>query len=369
MSTHHHHEHGCCGHDHHHDDHVPAACGHDHDHSACGHSHEKEHTCCGHTHTAAAAAPDDDSDAAWTHRTFMFIEMFVLLIIGGVLCYFVASGRIAGRADGGAPYVTGRFRALALAGGLGIMVLGVFNFLQRRRNAGCGHAHDEHDCCGHDHDHDHSHAPAAAPHSHDPSMGSRALVLLLISGSLAAGAILTPDGYSSKFMQTKGAAFDAAARDSGAIKVDAATAAAKQEAAAVGGLTLELIEKYQKRNADGNFELGVMQLYYTGSDPEYAKVMDGQQVETTGQMVKDEVNPGPGHVRLFTLQVTCCAADARPYSIPVIFEGKTPDYVEMGWYTVTGTLEFTQERGITVAQIRAKSLKAALRPAGQRTIF
>ena len=183
--------------------------------------------------------------------------------------------------------------------------------------------------------------------------------------------MLTPDGFSAKFMLTKGAAYDSAAagKGGGTPKMDAATAAAKKEASASGGLTLAMVEKYQPRNKDGNFELGVMQLYYTGSDPEYAQIMDGQPVETTGQMVKDDVNPGAGHVRLFTLQVTCCAADARPYSIPVVFEGKTPEYSEMGWYKVAGTLTFTQERGIKVALIKAKDLTPALRPSGQRTIF
>ncbi len=296
----------------------------------------------------------------------MFIEMIVLLMIGGVLCFFVASGRIDGR--GGAPYVTGWFKGLALAGGLGIIVMGIFNFLRRRQNAGCGHAHDADDCCDHDHSHE---SEPSAPHSHDGSMGGRALALLLLSGSLAAGAVLTPDGYSAKYMLTKGAAYDSAAagKGAGAPKLDAATASARKEASASGGLTLAMVEKYQPRNKDGNFELGVMQLYYTGSDPEYAQIMDGQPIETTGQMVKDDVNPGEGHVRLFTLQVTCCAADARPYSIPVVFEGKTPDYSEMGWYKIAGTLTFTQERGIKVARIKAKDLAPSLRPSGQRTIF
>ena len=121
-----------------------------------------------------------------------------------------------------------------------------------------------------------------------------------------------------------------------------------------------------KRTKDGNFPLSVVNLHYMSGDPEYADVMDGQGVETTGQVVKDQVNPGPGHLRVVTMMVTCCAADARPYSIPVVFDGAVPDYVEMGWYEITGKLEFTRERGMKMALLKATGLKATIRPADQR---
>jgi uncharacterized membrane protein YcgQ (UPF0703/DUF1980 family) len=362
----HDHSHGCCGHDHSHEKAVP-----EHSHKGCcGHEHSPEHThagsCCGHDHSHDGE--EGDSDAAWTHRMFMFIEMFVLLMTGGVLCYFVASGRIEGR--GGAPYVTGWFKGLALAGGLGIMIMGLFNFLQRRRNAGCNHDHHEggETCCSHDHSHDAATGGHAA-HSHDGGMGSRALVLLLLSGSIAAGAMLTPDTYSGEYLMAKGAAYDAAGAGKISPRGAAVLAELKEQNTGGGTLTLANVEKYRKRNAAGNFDMGVIELYYLGQDEEYARVMEKQGVESTGQLVKDEVNPGDGHARLIVLETTCCAADSRPYSIPVRFEGALPEFVPMGWYKVSGSIALTEERGIRVALIKATDLTATVRPAAQRTIF
>src|SRR4029078_5852551 len=96
-----------------------------------------------------------------------------------------------------------------------------------------------------------------------------------------------------------------------------------------GGLTLERLEKNGLRKSkDGNYVLSVMDLHYMPSDIEYAKVMDGQKVEATGQLVKDTSNPGPGHRRLFVLQITGGAADAQPYSILVVFAGGDPEFVD-----------------------------------------
>ena len=85
--------------------------------------------------------------------------------------------------------------------------------------------------------------------------------------------------------------------------------------------------------------------------------------------IRDRINPGPGNLRVVTMQVTCCAADARPYSIPVVFDGKAPEHTEMGWYTVVGKLEFTRERGMKMAKLSAKSLTPALRPSDQKPTY
>jgi uncharacterized membrane protein YcgQ (UPF0703/DUF1980 family) len=115
--------------------------------------------------------------------------------------------------------------------------------------------------------------------------------------------------------------------------------------------------------------LSVMDLHYMPSDLEYAKVMDGQKVEATGQLVKDTSNPGPGHMRLFVLQITCCAADAQPYSIPVVFAGGDPEFVDAGWYVVAGQVEIAEEHSMRTSRLNATKLTPTLRPADQRTGF
>ncbi len=356
-------------HDHKHDGHE--CCGHDHQHHAVeakdqGPAHD--HESCGHDHAHAECCEDDVAeDAEWTRRFFVLLQAVVLLMIGGVMCYFVASGRIDGK-NPDSPYVTGWFKTLALCGGLGIMVMGVFNWLMRGKQVACGHDHGDHEGC------EHNHRPGEEKHDphhhHEGSVMGRALTLLVLSGSMAAAAMLTPDQFSSRYLQHKAEAFRGDSNSQQRMAAgNPALAAARAAPAQGGGLTLEKIEQYVKRTKDGNFPLSVVNLHYMGGDPEYADVMEGQMIETTGQVVKDQVNPGPGHLRAVTMMVTCCAADARPYSIPVVFEGQAPDFVEMGWYEITGKLEFTRERGMKIALIRAKDMKATIRPAEQRPGF
>jgi uncharacterized repeat protein (TIGR03943 family) len=357
MSHNHDHKHDghdCCGHDHH--DHSAEEKAHDHKHDHAG--------CCGHDHVHDESCGHDVAeDAEWTRRFFVMLQAVVLIMIGGVMCYFVTAGRIDA-------YVTGWFRTLALCGGLGIMVMGIFNWIMRGKQVACGHDHGAGEAC--EHDHGHGKDAPAHEHHHEGSVLGRALTLLVLSGSVAAAAMMTPDRFSSRYLLNKA---DAYRGDSGSEQrraennpaLAAARAATEPAAAqAGGGLTLAKIEQYVKRTKDGNFPLSVVNLHYMSGDPEYADVMEGQGIETTGQVVKDQVNPGPGHLRVVTMVVTCCAADARPYSIPVVFDGPVPDYVEMGWYEITGKLEFTRERGMKIAQIKAKDLKATARPADQR---
>jgi uncharacterized membrane protein YcgQ (UPF0703/DUF1980 family) len=322
-------------------------------HECCGHEHDPAHShahgCCGHSH----------GNDAWTRGFFACLQGFVLVMIGAVMCYFVASGRIDGR-NPQTPYVTGWFKGLALCGGLGLIVMGVFNLITRRREVDCGHDH------GHDHAQE-GEGEEPLFHSHEGSVAGRALTLLVLSGSVAAAAMFTPDQLSSRYIQYKASAYGAD-RNSAARLKQVNPELAK---ASAGGLTLEKVKEYLKPDNAGNFPISVVNLHYMGGDPEYAAVMENQPVVTTGQVVKDELNPGPGNLRVFTMQVTCCAADARPYSIPVVFDGPAPDYVEMGWYNVTGTIGFTQERGIKVARVIAKKdgLQATIRPAPQGPSF
>lgn len=395
------HSHSSCSH----------GCSHDHDHKHGpeDHDHKHEHAAPAPAAESPATATTTESsdDSAWNQQFLLLLEMLVLIMIAAVIAYFIASGRIDGAAPN-MPYLQGYFKILALTGGLALAVMGIFNFLMRRRAVGCSHDHDHHDhshshsadcshshdhdhghghdhsscshdhshqkdaatCCSHDHSHDHSSDAAAHAHHHHGSPMGRAAALLFLSGSITAAAVLTPDEFSPRYMEQKARAL--MGRSNGAAPASAAPVPAKAlaDANATGsGLTLALVEKYQPRNKDGNFELGVMQLYYSGSDEEYARVMKDQPVETIGQVVKDEVVPGANRLRVFVLQVTCCAADARPYSIPVVFDGPLPEYQEMGWYKITGTVNYADERGVRTAVLKASSITPSLRPKDQRATF
>jgi uncharacterized membrane protein YcgQ (UPF0703/DUF1980 family) len=60
--------------------------------------------------------------------------------------------------------------------------------------------------------------------------------------------------------------------------------------------------------------------------------------------------------------VQCCAADARPYSIPLDFGKKAPDFKEMSWVKVIGTMTYKQEGGQTVPVLEAKSIEETTAP-------
>lgn len=339
------------------------------------------------------------------------------------MVWFYASGRINNYLIG-----EGTFRIQVLVGGLLLAVLGLFNWQMRGLLAAsgcghdCGHDHDhDHDhqhhqhahgeCCGHDHHDPHAHHDSTHPHpgdtalvatksssatpadcchsgtcstpalandaadeghgghDHEGTPGGRGLALALLAISVTSAVAFTPDDFSDRYKKNMLSAYSSRkATDSGPAPAEFRLTPEGSPAAAAG-MTLAVVEKYRPRNKDGNFELGVEELYYSSADPEYAKVMKGQGVETLGQIVKDTTGTEPGRWRVFILQMTCCAADARPVSLPVVFEKEVPNLQEMGWFKLKGTIDYVQERGIPVAILRAIDATPSLRPKDQRTLF
>ncbi len=67
-------------------------------------------------------------------------------------------------------------------------------------------------------------------------------------------------------------------------------------------------------------------------------------------------------MRIFRLLMQCCAADARPFSIPVEFEAKAPEFKDMTWVKVTGTMSYKSEGGQTVPVLLATSMVESAEP-------
>jgi hypothetical protein len=135
------------------------------------------------------------------------------------------------------------------------------------------------------------------------------------------------------------------------------------EAKSYGNFTLADLEAQVPRNKDGHFMLEVPEIFYTAGDKEVQSVLDGQSVETIAQVMPEKVNnEGGTRVRIFRLQVQCCAADARPYSIPVEFGTTPPPFTEMGWVKVIGTVTYRQEGSQTVPMVMATSMVEAAEP-------
>ncbi|MEM8956060.1 MAG: DUF1980 domain-containing protein [Verrucomicrobiota bacterium] len=302
-------------------------------------------------------------------RLATLIGIAILLLWGVMMIAFYVSGRIV-------VYLTGEFRTFALLAGLGLVVLGLFNLLTMRANVGSGHHHD------HDHDHDHHH-----DHDHDddhdhvtPAIGLVPLLILVVP--LVVAARISPDEFSERVVMNKGLydildASSATVGKSVALErstspVDAPEAADGVEMAeeAPGGeeeeweeYTLADLEAQVDRTPEGNFLLTVPQLFYTAGDEELQRVVETVTVEAVAQVMPEKVNnPDGTRLRIFRLFVECCAADARPLSIPAEFGQEPPTYEEMGWVKVVGTMSYVEEDGITVPLLMVESMEETEAP-------
>ncbi len=287
------------------------------------------------------------------------------------------------------------------------------------------HAHDHdhehgHACCGHDHhDHDHDHhghGHESHDHEQPPSAVLTAVIILTIPLLMAAR--FSKDSFSSEYLQKWGkierqiyqlrlaekraaraeAAKTAAAsapksspagtdtppqttatkpgddaadtpptgedvKDSPTETAAADTPPAGEEGDEWGAFTMTDLERMVPKNSEGNFLLDVPQIFYTAGDEELMAVMEGIPVETTAQVMEETLhNPNGTRLKLFRLFVECCAADARPLSIPIEFGEKPPAYEELGWVKVIGKIHYSEEDGDIVPLINVDSMEPTAEP-------
>ena len=277
----------------------------------------------------------------------------------------------------------------------------------------CGHDHHEvehdHANCGHDHGHSHEHSHDHA-HDHEghghgvlnesgPLVRFLAVFILIVPVTYAA--LKSPDQYSANAVINKGvysANYAETARsDQFSLKKEEGKTPAKMaeptlvantpapkpavappaatdpkmadpqtkgaQTKSYGTFTLADLEAQVPRNKDGNFMLEVPEIYYTAGDKEVQGVLKGQNVETIAQVLPEKVNNEKGsRVRIFRLLIQCCAADARPFSIPVEFGKTPPKFKDMTWVKVTGTMDYAQENNQTVPVIKATSMTESAEP-------
>ena len=367
---------GCEGHDHDHD-HGHSHDDHDHDHKDCGHDHADQHGDCGHDHSHdhehkdGACGHDHSHDHSHDHGT----------------CDHDHDHKDCGHDH--------------------------------------SHDHAEKaGCCGHDHGH-HHHDHRAEGHAHgileESSWPGRIAVLLILAAPLSWAAISSPDRYSPNAIVNKGlydpnyadtsraeqfslqnkpkTAANAAAvvtaekvADLPPAKVTPATPAKPasppppgvavasaanaetktppknipppaQASKSYGTFSLADLKAQVPMSKDGNFILEVPELYYTGGDVEVQKVLTGQMVETVAQILPEKVNNADGHrLRIFRMLVQCCAADARPYSVPVDFGKKAPEFKDMTWVKVVGKMGYKKEGTQTVPIIEATKVEETTAP-------
>ena len=130
-----------------------------------------------------------------------------------------------------------------------------------------------------------------------------------------------------------------------------------------GAFTMEDLERMVPKNSAGQFLLDVPQIFYTAGDEELMDVMEGIPVETVAQVMEETLHNPNGHrLKLFRLFVECCAADARPLSIPIDFGAPPPPYEELGWVKVIGTLHYSEEDGDIVPLLQVETMEPTPEP-------
>ncbi len=334
----HDHKEGACGHDHDHaHTHDHGACDHDHDHKDCGHDHSHDHAKkaggCGHDHghhhhpdiSAEGHAHGILDESSWPGR------IAVLLILAAPLSWAALSS-------------PDRYSANAIV------------------NKGL-------------YDPNYTDTSRAEQFSlqNKPKTVAKSATTTAAVVTTEKVADLPPPMVSPADLGTGAPAKPASTPPPGVAVASAANAETQtppknipppaQTAKSYGTFTLEDLKAQVPQSKDGNFILEVPELYYTGGDVDVQKVLTGQMVETVAQILPEKVNNADGHrLRIFRMLVQCCAADARPYSVPLDFGKKAPEFKDMTWVKVVGKMSYKKEGTQTVPVIEATKVEETTAP-------
>lgn len=339
-------------------------------------------------------------------KKILQIAAILTVIIWGVaFLYFYASGKIAA-------YLDPKFHIYALLAGIGMIILGLFNLLNVGKDEGaCTHDHSDGGCCDHDHhDHGHDHSEEHHHHEHEETTFGAIFAIIVLLLPLSVTMAYSEGRFSSEYhakwgrierimqqmrvkeqeKQRQLAANTATPAEvtnpytSDALEeppTDADTPPAPQtndgsgvgtteEAPAEAGsndswssFTMEDLKNLVPQSEAGDFLLDVPQIFYTAGDKELMHVMEGIPVETTAQLMEETLNnPDGNRLKAFRLFIECCAADARPLSIPVEFADGLPDYTEMGWYNLFGKLHYSREDDGIVPIMKIDRIESTVEP-------
>jgi len=240
-------------------------------------------------------------------------RLFGLLALswGGAMIYFYHSQRIK-------EYLAKDFHTLVLAGGIGIIVLGLYSVINpQEKKSCCDHEHDHHE-----HEHDDEHC-GDCDHEHDGHGPVATYLLTLVP--LIVAMTYSQDKLSNRGMAKKGL-YEAPALNS----LGTPTA-----------FTREDLEKRVPKNEAGEFQLQLFAAYWAAGDREVQSIYEGLPVEMEGRMAPEKINNESGdRMRIFRKIMSCCAADAQFVGVSLEFPdgAERPEVDE--WVKASGTLTF-----------------------------
>jgi len=287
-----------------------------------------------------------------------------LLGLGGVLIAFFINGRID-------QYLHPQFRLWELAGGIGFCIAGAIYLVTKKSM----------DCC----------MDGQCIHS-NPRSPVRAVVALgVIAVPLIAGTVFSKDSYDQQAILNRGFVQDVSGLPLRNVAKDGTPAKDPNQpaipSAALGGDNDEnsiepalpqdgtgktasqsgagadskddSSEQYLPRAEDGNVALEVSDLLYSETEESLRKMFSGKTVEVIGQYLPGSDKSEFKIVRMF---IVCCAADARPISVPVKAQGPV-SVADMSWVKVIGQPEFVANGDRTKVVLKAVQVQPTDPPA------
>ncbi len=234
------------------------------------------------------------------------------ILWGVVPVWFYAANRIQ-------HYLAPEFHTIALAGGLGMIVLGLFNLLTVGESADCGHEHADHE------------------HADQNPFVSIGLMILPVVLAL----LWTTDSYSASALARKGLNDNDRQRAAVLIRD-------------LPPFTRESLDKYTPKTEDGHYRFDLTQLFWSAGDDEIMPVFDGLPAEITGQLIAEapSLNPDGRRMRLYRVFMTCCAADAQVLGITVLFPEALPAFPPQTWVVLRGVVAYETIDGQTNVLLR-----------------
>jgi hypothetical protein len=131
-----------------------------------------------------------------------------------------------------------------------------------------------------------------------------------------------------------------------------------------GSFTKAEFESMVPKNANGNFELTVPEIYFTAGDTDVQKVMVGLPIETTGQVLIKEGGADGHKVRILRHLVECCIADAKPFIVAVDAQDLAA-FKEHTWVRVTGTIKYLHRDSQSMAVMEVQTVQEIGEPANK----
>ena len=277
-----------------------------------------------------------------TQAVYRIIFSLVLLALGVLNLYFYVL--VITREDGAElrvlpSYVSPGFQLATLIGGLGLIVVSVFMLLTQRVHAGCSHDHGEHEHADEEHDHG----------------DMNPIVALLILG--------IPIIFSVYHTEHRYTEVELSRRSEQDVNPEMFESSQFQ----IPEFTLETLDEYKTKNANGAYQMGVMELFLTAGDPTVSKVLDGVKVEIEGAVRSqpgEEENPAVK--RIYRMMMQCCAADMQAIPIKLNLSeelSESFDYPEHTWITLEATVGYQVDKhGSNQTVLEVNSIEKASPP-------